>query len=138
MVTIDTSWFSWAGPKARRHKPKLTILASALCLVLIGLTVQYVIGPALALQKGSGLGEQYFFVRHVVSTFIGLGALFAAWFIPIKTWIRLSPFLAIAALMMSLVTILLDGPGARWIQLGFFSFQPVEVLKIASILLVGV
>ncbi|MEM6997725.1 MAG: FtsW/RodA/SpoVE family cell cycle protein [Patescibacteria group bacterium] len=123
----------WPGPGVRRHKPDYTILVTVLLLVLIGIVLQYAIGPALTRQQGIE-SESFFFVRHIFAACVGLVGLLLGWRIPLVFWVRLAPAIWAVGFALSILAILSGGLASRWIDLGFMSFQPVEVLKIGFVL----
>lgn len=125
---------SWPGIRSRRHTPDMMILFAAMSLVLVGSILQYAIGPALARQAGESVGDNYFFTRHMISAAIGLVGLVVGWKIPLKYWVRGGPYILAAGAVLAGMTVAIGGEASRWIQIGFFSFQPVEVVKIGFIL----
>lgn len=131
---MQRAWWVWPGPSSRKHRPDMTILITSLVLLVIGLVIQFAIGPAITQGLGDNVSRNYFFYRHSVSVVIGLVGMYIAWKIPLKTWVGISPYLFIFGIIMALLTIAIDGIASRWIQIGFFSFQPVEVLKLAFVL----
>ncbi|MFZ1626600.1 MAG: putative lipid II flippase FtsW [Candidatus Moraniibacteriota bacterium] len=80
----------------------------------------------------------YFFKEQLVGLSVGIVLLLTAERIPYHLWRRfVVPFFAVALVLLILVFI----PGfgttvygaARWVDLGFFSFQPSEIMKVAII-----
>ncbi len=130
--TVRALPVKWSGPKNRRHGSDRNILLSVAALIAVGVIVQYAIGQAIGLQ--AGVSENHFIIRHMISLVVGLFAFVAAWKIPIKFWISLAPVMIVGGLLASILPIIIDGTGSRWIQIGFFSFQPVEVIKMGFIL----
>lgn len=130
---MNRDWWVWPGPSSRRHQADRSIFVTTLILLVIGLVIQYAIGPAVTAGT-DGISRNFYFYRHFASILIGFASLYIAWKVPIKSWIRLSPWLLAAGAALSLITIAIDGIASRWIQIGFFSFQPVEVIKLAMIL----
>jgi cell division protein FtsW len=118
---------------ARRHKPDYWILILSLLLTVLGLIVVYSISPALSADKG-GTGVQYI-TRQLIAIGIGLGLFALMASTPLKVWRSLSMPLLVAAGVATLITLILpvnaDYPAHRWIRLGGFSFQSVELLKFA-------
>lgn len=123
---------------SRRHKPDYWLLVLSALLLCIGLIVVYAISPGLAVEKD--VGQTYFINRQLIWAAVGLGAFFVAANIPLAVWQRLQqPLLIVAAL--SAVAVRVFGEevnGAyRWIQVGGFSFQPVELIKFALLIWVA-
>lgn len=124
------------GPgQQRRHKPDYWLLVLSSFLLAIGLIVVYAISPGLAVEKA--VEQTYFINRQLIWAGMGLLAFFVAANIPLAVWQRMQqPLLVIAAL--SAVAVRVFGEevnGAyRWIQVGGFSFQPVELIKFALLI----
>lgn len=119
----------------RAHRPDYGLLILSLILLAAGLIVMYAISPALAAQGGN-VSDNYFVSRQFIAILLGLGVFFFFSKLPLNSWKKLSLPLLIVAIIASLVAVV-DGGGSnglRWIQFGLFSFQPVELLKIAVIL----
>ena len=119
---------SVVDPSVRKHRPDYGLVVIASILLGIGLIVMYAISPALAAQ-GGGVSDNYFVSRQFIAIILGFVAFFAASRIPLSMWERWQKPLVIAAFGLSLATIVMGGMANRWIQLGAFSFQPVEFVK---------
>lgn len=80
----------------------------------------------------------YFFKEQLVGLSVGIVLLFCAERIPYQLWRRFVVPLFVLALVL-LVMVFIPGLGttvygaARWVDFGFISFQPSEVMKIAII-----
>ena len=135
--------------KNRKHKSDRVILFATLALLAIGLIVIYAIGPMRANVLNSAYGENYdpnsIFLTHLRSVLISL-AVFAVtfWLIPYDKIKKVAKPLMIAAILASILLWLLAKMGSslarcelgecRWFNLGFISFQPAELLKIALVI----
>ena len=81
----------------------------------------------------------HFVARHGVFICIGLVAALVSFQLPMRVWERLSPWLFMGAIAL-LVAVLIPGVGSvvngarRWISVGFMSFQPSELAKLAVLL----
>jgi cell division protein FtsW len=81
----------------------------------------------------------FFLKKQLVGLVLGLCAGLFCWLMPMHTLERLSPFFYIISLLLTCAT-LIPGIGMhihgsqRWLKLGFFAFQPSELLKVATIL----
>lgn len=77
--------------------------------------------------------------RQILWFLIGIVAFIIAALLPIRIYGRLSPFLVLFSIML-LLLVLIPGIGVernysqRWIQLGFFLFQPTEAIKLFMII----
>jgi len=119
---------SVAQPSMRKHRPDYGLVIIASILLAVGLIVMYAISPALAAQGGN-VSDNYFVSRQFIAIVLGFGAFFATSRIPLSMWERWQKPLIASALVLSVATIAFGGMASRWIQLGTFSFQPVEFVK---------
>ncbi|MBR5647322.1 FtsW/RodA/SpoVE family cell cycle protein [Candidatus Saccharibacteria bacterium] len=133
----------------RKHKSDLVILFSTLGLMAAGLIVIYAIGPMRANVLNSTYGTDYgsndFFFGQLRSVILSLVAFFAAFkLIPYKYVKRFAKPILIVSLLLSVLLWILANTGSslakcelgecRWFNLGGFSFQPAEALKIALVI----
>lgn len=124
------------APAVHRHRPDYQLLVISSILLSIGLIVVYAISPGLAAQGKASAG---FFVAHQLLT-IGLGVVAFAVFasIPYFKLASLYKPLLIAAGVMTLIALVMPAPANypahRWIPLGSFSFQSVELVKFAILI----
>lgn len=133
---------------ARRHKSDRIIGALTVVLLCIGLIVIYAIGPMRAnvinSVYGSEMGENDFFFQQLRNVILSLVVLVVAYNLPyryIRKYAKLVMFggLALCALLAILAAM---GSGAarcelgacRWFNLGGFSLQPAEILKLGMVL----
>lgn len=125
--------------QVRRHRPDYLLVIIALFLVTIGLAVVYAITPALNATSG-GSGAHYV-SRQLVAIGLSIVAFLVTARIPLKTWRQWQvPLFVIAAVgtLIALVTPVVPAyPAHRWIRLGGFSLQSVEILKFALIVSVA-
>lgn len=113
-----------------------------LTLILLTVGVVMVLSASFAsayydIQGETGHDPVYFFSRQAVFAAAGVGVMLLFSRIPMEVYHRLAlPTMIVA--VVSLVAVLLFGSvvnGARrWINLGFTTFQPSEITKIAIIL----
>lgn len=122
-------------PQARRHKPDYWLLVISALLLAIGLVVVYAISPGLAVEKAVGQG--YFITRQLISVALALVVFFVVASLPLRIWHRLQvPLLVVAAVAAVAVRVFGEAVNGahRWIQIGGFSFQPVELIKFAVLI----
>jgi cell division protein FtsW len=93
----------------------------------------YAISPALAAQGGD-VNDNYFVIRQFIAVVIGIGAFYAFSKISVDTWLKWHKVLIVSAIILSLGTLITGGFANRWIQLGTFSFQTVEYVKLVVII----
>lgn len=117
----------------RKHRPDYWLLILTIALLGIGLVVVYAISPALgAAQNVNG---SYFVSRHAIAIAVGLLGFIVASRLPLPLWRKLCVPLIIVAALATLLALIMPVdpryPAHRWIRLGGFSFQSVELLKFA-------
>jgi cell division protein FtsW len=118
---------SFSAFRVRKHRPDYGLIIIASILLVIGLIVMYAISPALS-EMGNR-SESYYVSRQFIAIVIGFIAFYFASRIPPSTWERWLKPMIIVAFVLSLSTLLFGGLAYRWIPLGTFSFQPVELVK---------
>jgi cell division protein FtsW len=122
--------------QARKHRPDYWLMILSLALVAIGVIVVYSISPALG--KAHNLSGNYFVAKQGIAIGIGMLAFFITSRIPMNKWRQLCmPLLVIAGgatLVAMVMPVDAQYPAHRWIRLGSFSFQSVELLKFALLI----
>lgn len=115
----------------RRHKPDYMLLVLTLLLASIGLGVIYSIGPALAAINH--VSDNYYVEKQLLAVVLAVIAFFVAGRLPLNSWKRLARPLLALAILATVVALILPVnpayPAHRWVRLGGFSFQSVELLK---------
>lgn len=114
------------------------LLAILLILLLFGLVMIASAGVAYSRTR---FGDSYFFFKHqlVYGIIPGLFALFIVQKINYNFWKKISFPLFLTSIVL-LILVFVPGFGSRiygasrWLQLGPFSFQPSEMLKLSIIL----
>lgn len=122
-----------ASEPLRRHRPDYWLVVLMALLMAVGLIVVYSISPALAELRGGN------YVAHqVVAIGLSLCAFFVTSRVPLRQWQRAQWWLlafAVVGTMIALLTPAIPAyPQHRWIRLGSFSLQSVEVLKFALLI----
>lgn len=129
----------------RRHRGDFMIVLFMSILMLLGLVVIYSISPALTARinsAGNNLDQNHFMYRQVAYLGVGVLAFVAASLVPIDLWRKYQNKLLIAGLVLCLVPIVAKGTAlslctngaCRWIDLGFVSLQPAEIVKFALLI----
>ena len=117
----------------RRHKPDYWLFVLCLILLAIGLVVVYAISPALGLVNG--VSSNYYAYKQVIAVLLGIVAFFIVAQIPLRRWRLLSKPLIVVSILVTLTALVMpvnaQYPAHRWLRLGGFSFQSVELLKFA-------
>jgi cell division protein FtsW len=120
----------------RRHRPDYWLVAICLILLSIGLVVVYAISPALS--ASAKVGPNYYVIKQLIAIALSGVAFFITSQIPISYWKKsYKPLLIIAAcatLLAIVMPVNIQYPAHRWIRLGSFSFQSVELLKFALLI----
>jgi cell division protein FtsW len=113
------------------------LLFPVLFLVGIGIVMVYSASSALALKK---YGSDYFFLKkQALFSLAGIIALVACRHVPYRVYGHL-PYVLLALALALLGAIQLTplgvtvGGSARWLRIGFFSFQPSEFARFALII----
>lgn len=133
------------GDAVRRHRGDLLIVLFMSILMLLGLVVIYSISPALTARinaAGNTLDQNHFMYRQVEYLLVGMVAFVITAFVPLEWWRKNQHKVLIAAMLLCLVPIVAQGSAislctngaCRWINLGFVTVQPAEILKFALLI----
>jgi cell division protein FtsW len=110
----------------RKHKPDYWLLIWCAGLLSVGLIVVYAISPALSASHH--VSSNYYVGKQLIAIALSLVAFTITAKIPLAWWRQAyKPLLgvAVAATLLALVL------AHRWVRLGSFSFQSVELVKFA-------
>lgn len=125
-------------PAKNYHAPDLILLVSFGLLLLVGLLVLSSAGAAAGYEK---FHDSYYFVKHQLTNgFLpGIVLFFIFFGINYQVWKKFTlPFLLLSIVL--LITVFIPGLGAKfgsaksWIEIGGFSLQPAEVVKLTFLL----
>lgn len=135
---------STSAPISRRHRPDMLLLLFISILLLLGLVVIYSISPALTarIDSSQNLDQNLYMYRQLLYLGIGVAAFTATTLIPIDFWNKIQGKLLVGGLALGAVPFLLQmtpiglcaNGACRWIDLGFISFQPAEIMKFALVI----
>lgn len=114
-------------------------------LMLLGLIIIYAVSPALVERINNGtagdLDHNHFMYKQVIYLLFGVVAFAITAYTPLDFWrkykekILIGAFGASALLVILPSSLTIDVNGAvRWLNLGFVSFQPAELLKFALVI----
>ena len=122
--------------KIRIDKPLAIVLAA----LIVGGSAVFVSAAFGVLAKGSTHIYSVVFNHMVLGIGLGLFFLFVTSRIEYRVWRIAAPYAYCAALLLTVLVFvphigLEHGGGRRWIALSGFSFQPSELLKIATVLM---
>ncbi len=111
------------------------LLVVALLLALVGILVLYSIG-----FKVANLASPVAVRNQIVFAVIGVVGLLVFAVVDYRSWTKFTPFLYVAMVVL-LGVVLIAGKSAlgatRWINLGFFQFQPSELAKLVLIVILA-
>ena len=124
------------GPVGERPRPDHALLVAVLALGLFGAVM---IASASMAFADAEYGRPFHFVSRQL-VFLAIGLFVGAWLfrVPLAAWERYGPWLLMASLV-ALVLVLVPGIGTkvngsrRWIDLGFFTVQVSETVKLLII-----
>ena len=120
------------------RRTDLILFSIILIFVLFGLVMLASAGSVVGFEKHQ---DSYFYVKHQIAFGIipGIAAFFVFFLIDYRRWRKWALPLFVGGLAL-LALVLLPGAGVSygrtqsWLQLGGFSFQPVEFMKLAMII----
>lgn len=122
----------------KSHQPDYILIVTLSILIIFGLVI---LSSASVVISQEAFKESYYFLKHQLFYSLPLGLLcfFVFQRISYKHWQKFAfPLLLISLFLLALVFIPGIGYGygevKRWINLGFFSLQPIELTKLALIL----
>ena len=113
---------------------------AALTLLLLTVGVVMVLSASYArayFSASTGHNAAYYFIRQLGFAAAGTAAMFILSRFPMGFYARMSfPALAASVVLLALVPVIgvSQGDAKRWIDLGFTTFQPSEIAKVAVIL----
>jgi cell division protein FtsW len=121
---------------ARRHKPDYWLVTLCVILLAIGLVVVYAISPALS--ESAHVGNNYYVFKQLIAIGLSLVAFLVTSQVPLRRWKQLYKPLLVVAGVATLIALVMpvnpSYPARRWVHLGSFSFQSVELLKFAVLI----
>ena len=129
-------WQDWQKPIFRYRRPYYAILIPILLLLFLGILIQFVLGPALVGDQIKDASIHAPFWRHLITASLGLLALYLGFKVRLQLWFRCSFWILLVGLVLGFLAIVIGTTAdVRWLQIGAFSLQPVEILKVGFILL---
>lgn len=121
--------------EGRRHRPDYGLLILMSILLVFGAVVVYAIGPGLTSNKD--LPENYFSTKQLTAIAIGIVGFVVASSMSLRSLKKLQMPLIISASILAIAVRVIGEEinGAhRWVQVGGFSFQAAELIKLALVL----
>ena len=125
-----------AAVKKEDGTPDIILLLVTLILVTVGTAMIYSSSSIIALEKFND--GQYFLKKQIYFVILGLVSMVLLTKIDYTTWKKAAyPGIILSLLMLALLFIphvgLKRGGATRWLNLGVFSFQVSEMVKIAMV-----
>lgn len=118
---------------ARKHRPDYWLVALCAFLLAIGLMVVYAISPALS--ESTHVSNNYYVYKQLIAIALSVVAFLLTARLPVSRWRDFHKPLLVVAGLATLLALLMpvnpNYPAHRWVRLGSFSFQSVELLKFA-------
>ncbi len=122
----------------KKSYPDFTLLITVLILIFFGL---FMIASAGIVMSNENFNQPYFYLKNqlIKGGLLGLLLGGSLYFLPLG-YIKKLSFFAFFASLLSLVLVFMPGLGLRaggaqrWVNLGFFSFQPTDILKLTLII----
>jgi rod shape determining protein RodA len=116
-----------------RHDLDLTLVLVPLLLILIGLICLY--------SASTALNQPVFktpFGKQLIWFITGIFGFIIVFLIPIRVYSQgTTVFYGVSIVLLLLVLFIGSGSAKRWIDLGFFRFQPSEIAKISTVLILS-
>jgi cell division protein FtsW len=134
---MDWKPFLMDHSAAETERPDIPMLVITLVLVTIGTAMIYSSSSILAMEKFKD--AQFFLKKQIFFVVIGMGAMLLMTKLDyhrLKKWAYPGIFLAMILLLLIFVPHLgvRAGGARRWLNLGFFSFQVTELVKVCMVL----
>jgi cell division protein FtsW len=123
---------------SKKHQPDYTLIAVVFIILIFGLVMLSSASSVVAYQK---YGDSNYLLKHQLFYGISLGilAMFVISRIQYQNWKKYAiPMLIVT--IVALFSVLMSGAGLssggakRWIDFGFFTFQPSELTKLTFII----
>ena len=121
----------------RSHAPDIILLLTLFVIAFFGVSMVF---SASAIKASVIYGDSlYFFKRQAIWVFLSFGIIFFLQNFDYRKYLSLTKFFLLFS-FIALIILYLPGIGhsakgsVRWFNLGLFSIQPSEFVKIASII----
>lgn len=139
-LTAERKEAAWQSEVVRtRGGPDIVMLVLILILTALGTIMVFSSSYPLAISKG--YDSDYYIMSQIRFLIIGGIAMAVLTAFPIKwykNWLPIIAYIVSAAfLAYTAVAGVAEGVTSRWIDLGFISFQPSELMKVSIILMLA-
>lgn len=122
----------------RKHRPDYLLIIAVGILLGLGLVIIYSISPVLSHKLLDDVNRNYFLYGQLLHVGLGLAAFMFTSNFNYTRWQKLLPVLLILT-GLSLLFLVIPGlsvsknGATRWVDIGLFSYQPVELLKLTLV-----
>lgn len=122
----------------KQHSPDRILIAIIFILVIVGLIILFSASMVVSQER---FGKPYYYFFHQLLYGVGIGLIF--FFLAQKIYYKFWKKIAVIVLTVSIIALILVfvpglgfgyGGAKRWINLGFLSFQPSELVKLGFII----
>lgn len=125
-----------ASDLGRKHRPDYWLVILTLMMLSIGLVVVYAISPALS--EAAGTSPTHYVTKQLVAIGLSFVAFLVMAKVPLDYIKKFSLVLLAGAGIVTLITLFTPTnplyPAHRWLHIGGFSLQSVELLKFAMLI----
>lgn len=124
----------------KRNPPDLFLLLVTLTLLALGLIIVFSASAPESLRLTKGANVFHYGLRQLLFAAVGVFLMLIAAKFPYNNWRRLSPWVLVSSIAFLVIVLFVseDIKGShRWINLGFFNFQPSEYAKLGTILILA-
>jgi len=122
-------------PEKKRGSLDLPLLLLVVVLLTVGVIMVFSASFARAYYEGNN--PSYIFTRQLIFAVTGVAIMYIVSRIRVnvfRRWSMMLLFVSVVMLALVLIIGIVGGGSRRWINLGFTTFQPSEIAKIAVIL----
>ncbi len=124
--------------QTRGHRADTSLILLLGILLMVGLVVIYSISPILSRELLDGAGRNYFAYAQLRHIALGVILFAIATRVPLRIWRKLLPWLAAASAMFLFLMLtplgVSEGGATRWLGVGAYTFQPVELVKFTVVI----
>ena len=123
--------------RSSRKRARIDVPFCVLTIVILAIGVIMVLSASFARSYYTIGDPIYYFMRQMIFAVSGVALMLIVSRIKVSTFRRFSyPLLAVSILLLAVVPFIgvSEGDVTRWISLGFTTFQPSEITKLAEVL----
>lgn len=124
----------------KRNPPDLFLFVVTLSLLILGLIIVFSASAPISLTHTKDANVFHYWIRQLLFAAIGVMLMLLTMKFPYSNWKRFSLWIAVSSIVFLVLVLFVakDIKGAhRWINLGFFNFQPSEYAKVGVVLVIA-